>query len=165
MSAESNESRAASEGARPDLWSRTYQIGVVVRDIVQAAAFYERLGIGPFEEGPSAHTVERKIYGTDAPDVAVKGLVAQMGNIEFELLQPVAGKGIQAEFLERHGEGVVHLCAYTDDLDRDMAELTSLGCAVISYGRVSDGGRFAYFETREVGGLVLELFQPGETFT
>jgi len=81
------------------------------------------------------------------------------------LLQPVAGKGIQAEFLERHGEGVVHLCAYTDDIDRDIADLTGLGHEVISYGEVSDGGRFAYFETREVGGLVLELFQPGETFT
>lgn len=164
MPAESKPEPVAG-GARADLWSRTYQIGVVVRDIEQAAAFYERLGIGPFTEGPSAHTLVRKIYGSDAPDVAVKGLIAQMGDIEFELLQPVAGKGIQAEFLERHGEGVVHLCAYTDDIDRDIAELTGLGHEVISYGEVSDGGRFAYFETRRVGGLVLELFQPGETFT
>ena len=119
----SEESQPPTGGIRPDLWSRTYQIGVVVRDITQAAAFYERLGIGPFEEGPSAHTLVRRIYGKDAPDVAVKGLIAQMGNIEFELLQPVAGKGIQAEFLERHGEGVVHLCAYTDDIDRDYAAL------------------------------------------
>ena len=164
MSAESNESQPGAGGIRPDLWSRTYQIGVVVRDIAEAAAFYERLGVGPFVEGPSGHTVERRIYGQDAPDVALRGLITQMGNIEFELLQPVSGKSIQAEFLERHGEGVVHLCAHTDDLDRDMADLTSLGYAVISYGRVSDGGRFAYFETRRVGGLVLELFQPGETF-
>ncbi len=163
MSEQPNES--ANMGVREDLWSRTYQIGVVVRDLEQAVEFYERLGIGPFVEGPSGHTLERKIYGVDAPDVAVRGLIAQMGDIEFELLQPVAGKGIQAEFLERHGEGVVHLCGYTDDLDRDMADLTGLGYAVISYGRVSDGGRFAYFETREVGGLVLELFEPGETFT
>lgn len=165
MPEESNESRPGAGRCRPDLWSRAYQIGVVVRDIERAAAFYERLGIGPFEEGPSAHTLVRRIYGKDAPDVAVKGLIARMGNIEFELLQPVAGKGIQAEFLDRHGEGVVHLCAYTDDIDRDIADLGALGHEVISYGEVSDGGRFAYFETREVGGLVLELFQPGETFT
>lgn len=161
----SDDSKPARSGVRADLWSRTYQIGVVVRDIERAAAFYERLGIGPFSEGPSAHTLVRKIYGADAPDVAVKGLIAQMGDVEFELLQPVAGKGIQAEFLERHGEGVVHLCAYTDDIDGDIADLTALGHEVISYGEVSDGGRFAYFETREVGGLVLELFQPGGTFT
>ena len=146
---------------REDLWSRTYQVGVVVRDIDRAVEFYERLGVGPFEEGPSAHAVERKIYGREAPDVKVKGLIAQMGPIEFELLQPVAGRGVQAEFLEKHGEGVVHLCAYTDDLDRDLADLTALGYQVISSGVLDDGGKFAYFDTREVGGLVLELFQTG----
>ena len=146
---------------REDLWSRTYQVGVVVRDIDRAVEFYERLGVGPFVEGPSAHTLERKIYGQDAPDVKVKGLITQMGPIEFELLQPVAGRGIQAEFLEKHGEGVVHLCAHTDDLDRDVADLTALGYRVISSGLLDDGGKFAYFDTREVGGLVLELFQTG----
>lgn len=147
---------------REDLWSRTYQVGVVVRDIDRAVEFYERLGIGPFVEGPSAHALERKIYGQDAPDVKLKGLITQMGPIEFELLQPVAGRGIQAEFLEKHGEGVVHLCAHTDDLDRDVADLTALGYRVISSAVLEDGGKFAYFDTREVGGLVLELFQTGD---
>lgn len=147
---------------REDLWSRTYQVGVVVRDIDRAVEFYERLGVGPFEEGPSGHTLERKIYGREAPDVKVKGLIAQMGPIEFELLQPVEGRGVQAEFLEKHGEGVVHLCARTDDLDRDAADLTALGYEVISSGLLDDGGKFAYFDTREVGGLVLELFQTGD---
>ena len=147
--------------ARSDLWDRTYQIGVVVRDLDQAKDFYERLGIGPFEEGPSGHTLERRIYGELAPDAAVRGAVAPMGDIEFELQQPVSGDTIQSEFLERHGEGVVHLCAFSDDLDRDIAELTELGYDVISEGRINDGGHFAYFDTREIGGLVLELFEPG----
>ena len=149
------------EHARPNLWDRTYQIGVVVRDLDQAKAFYERLGIGPFDEGPSAHTLERRIYGEPAPDAAVRGALAKMGDLEFELLQPVSGRTIQGEFLERHGEGVVHLCAYTDDLDRDIAELTGLGYEVISEGWLEDGGHFAYFDTRATGGLVLELFQNG----
>lgn len=147
--------------ARDDLWSRTYQVGVVVRDIEKAARFYERLGIGPFVEGPSAHALERKIYGEDVSDARVKGLIAQMGSVEFELLQPVSDNTIQAEFLEKHGEGVIHLCAHTDDLDRDVAELTALGYRVISSAVLADGGRFAYFDTREVGGLILELFQTG----
>lgn len=147
--------------ARSDIWDRTYQIGVVVRDLDRAKVFYERLGIGPFSEGPSGHTLERRIYGELAPDAAVRGAIAKMGEIEFELLEPVSGKTIQGEFLERHGEGVVHLCAFSDDLDRDIKELTELGYEVISEGRIDDGGHFAYFDTRETGGLVLELFEPG----
>ncbi len=147
---------------RKDLWSRTYQVGVIVRDIDKAARFYERLGIGPFVEGPSAHALERKIYGKDAPDAEVRGAIAQMGSVEFELLQPVSGDSIQAEFLEKRGEGVIHLCAHTDDLDRDIEDLTELGFRVISSAVLADGGKFAYFDTREVGGLILELFQTGD---
>jgi len=150
--------------ARPDLWDRTYQVGVVVRDLDKAIAFYERLGIGPFGEGPSASTLERRVHGDDAPDTRVAGKIAQMGNIEFELLQPVAGRSVQGDFLEEHGEGIVHICAHTDDLDRDIAEMAELGYKVISYGRLDDGGQFAYFDTQEVGGLVLELFQTGTSW-
>lgn len=152
------------KSARSDLWDRMYQIGVVVRDMDRAKAFYERLGIGPFVEGPSAHTLERRIYGEIAPDAKVRGAIAQTGTFEFELMEPVAGRTIQSDFLEQHGEGVVHLCAHTDDLDRDIKELTELGYEVISEGRIEDGGHFAYFDTREVGGLVLELFQPGSAW-
>jgi methylmalonyl-CoA/ethylmalonyl-CoA epimerase len=150
--------------ARPGLWERAYQVGVVVRDLDQAVAFYEGLGIGPFVEGPSAHTVERKIYGESSTEARVKGRLAQMGNIEFELLQPVSGRTVQGDFLEEHGEGVVHICAHTDDLERDIEELTGLGYEVISEGKLSDGGRFAYFDTRGVGGLILELFETGSSW-
>jgi catechol 2,3-dioxygenase-like lactoylglutathione lyase family enzyme len=152
------------KSARSGIWDRAYQVGVVVRDLDQAVAFYERLGIGPFEEGPSAHTIERKIYGEPSTDAKVEGRLAQMGNIEFELLQPVSGRTVQGDFLEEHGEGVVHICAHTDDLERDVEELTALGYEVISEGKLSDGGRFAYFDTRAVGGLILELFETGSSW-
>ena len=150
---------------RSGLWDRAYQVGVVVGDLDRAKAFYERLGIGPFEEGPSGHTLRRHIYGEPAPDAAVRGALARMGDFEFELLQPISGKTIQGEFLETKGEGVVHICAFTDDIDRDIEELTGLGYEVISEGWLDDGGHFAYFDTREVGGLVLELFETGSEWS
>ena len=155
---------SSERAARSGLWDRAFQVGVVVKDLDQAKAFYERLGVGPFVEGPSAHTLRREIYGVSSPDSTVRGVITQMGNIEFELLQPVAGRTVQGEFLESHGEGVVHICAYSDDIDRDIEELTSLGYEVISEGWLEDGGHFAYFDTREVGGLVLELFQTGSSW-
>lgn len=142
-------------------WDRTYQVGVVVRDLEAARAHYERAGIGPFVEGPSRHAVERQVYGRPAPDVEVRGLLAAMGPVELELLQPVSGTSVQADALATRGEHALHLCAYTDDLERDVADMTRRGFRVISRGRFLDSGSFAYFDTRAIGGLVLELYQPG----
>ena len=152
-------------GPLAGLWDRAYQVGIVVRDMDRAIAFYEALGIGPFVEGPSAHAVDRRIYGRLEPDAEVTGRIAQMGSIEFELMQPVRGKSIQAEFLEKHGEGVVHICAHTDNLATDIERMAANGFPVISSAEFDDGGKFAYFDTREVGGVVLELFQPGDSWS
>ena len=151
-----------AEETRDSLWDKTYQIAVVVRDIEQATEFYEDLGIGPFVEGPSAHSMWRRVYGELEPDAKLLGRITQMGPIEFELMQPVRGKTIQSEFLDKHGEGVIHICAYTDDLDRDAALMKEKGFPAISEAEFDDGGKFAYFDTRAVGGLILELFQPGD---
>lgn len=150
--------------APKSLWDRMYQVGVVVRDMDRAVRFYEQLGIGPFVDGPSAQAIDRKINGRLEPDALLSGKIARMGAIEFELLQPVRGRTIQREFLETKGEGVIHLCGYTDDLERDIAVISKRGYPTISSAHFSDGGSFAYFDTREVGGIVLELFQPGSKF-
>lgn len=143
-------------------WAQTYQVAVVVRDIDEAIRHYESLGIGPFKEGPSGSSIERRVYGKPAPDAKVIGRVAQMGPIEFELLQPVSGRTIYHDFLESRGEGVIHICAYTDDLQRDMNDMADKGYREVSYLKLDDGGEAAHFDTGRVGGLLFELFQLGE---
>lgn len=144
-------------------WEQTYQIGIVVRDLEEAVEHFERAGIGPFTDGPSASTVHREVFGSPAPATRVRGKVAQMGPVEFELLEPVSGASVQSEALGARGEHALHLCAYTDDLDAEIERMTRAGFPVISYGELDDGGRFAYFDTRQVGGLILEYFERGTT--
>lgn len=149
------------EKKEKSLWERAYQVAVVVKDMDKAIKFYESLGIGPFVEGPSAVALERRIYGKLEPDAEVMGRIARMGSIELELMQPVQGNSIQMEYLKTRGEGVIHICAYTDDIDADIKTMEEKGFRVISSAHFPDGGKFAYFDTREVGGLILELFQTG----
>jgi methylmalonyl-CoA/ethylmalonyl-CoA epimerase len=147
-------------GAPP--WTRAYQVCIVVADLDRAVEFYEALGIGPFREGPSAHTTRRLIRGAESTDTKLAGRIAPLGALELELIQPVAGPSIQQEYLDSHGEGAIHVCAHTDDLQRDIAWMRDeRQVDVISYGELSDGGSFAYFDTQSVGGLVLELYQLG----
>ena len=144
-------------------FSRAYQVGIVVRDMDKAIEFYESLGIGPFHEGPSAIAIDRKVYGKPA-DVKIRGAITQLGQIEFELFEPIEGESIQKEFLDTKGEGVVHIGSYVDDIDSEVAKLVEKGFEVISSGGISDGGKFAYIDTRSIGGVVLELFQAGTTW-
>lgn len=136
-------------------WDRIYQIGVVVESIEAASAHYAKAGIGPFTEGPSEAAHDRRVHGLPS-DAVVRGACVQLGPIELELLQPVSGASFQAEMLRERGEHALHVCAYTDDLDADIAEMAAAGFPVVSEGTLADGGRFAYFDTRAVGGLILE---------
>lgn len=142
-------------------WHSAYQVGVVVEDLDRAIRFYETLGVGPFIEGPSAHALDRRIRGRPEPEAEVAGRTARLGNIELELLQPISGVSIQKEFLETRGEGVIHICAHTDHLDSDIRWMQERGFKVISSAHLADGGKFSYFDTQDVGGIILELFQPG----
>ncbi|MGO1850804.1 VOC family protein [Microbacterium sp.] len=136
-------------------WDRIYQIGVVVADLDDAIAHYAKAGIGPFHEGPSAAATDRRVHGLPS-DAVVRGACVQLGPIELELLQPVNGDSFQDEMLKEKGEHALHVCAYTDDLDADTAEMAEAGFPVVSEGNLADGGRFAYYDTRAVGGLILE---------
>ncbi len=147
------------------LWSRTYQVAVVVRDLDKAVKFYESIGIGPFHEGPSVGVIKRTFKGKPVTDIKNKGVLTQVGQIEFELIQPIAGRSIYSEFLEKKGEGVVHISSYTDDFDRDAAKLTAKGFKMITSGILDDGGKFASFDTSETGGVLFELFQTGPKWT
>lgn len=163
MTAEQEGPRTAGrDGERPLLdWATSYQVGIVVRDMERAVEFYETLGIGPFVANGSGTASERKVYGEPAPGTVVRGAIAPMGSIELELLSPVSGPSVQQEWLDTRGESVIHVCARTDDLDAVIAEMQSRGFPPISTGTFVNNERFAYFDTREVGGLILEFMQPG----
>ena len=151
-------------GKETSPFANVYQIGVIVRDMDEAVAFYEGLGIGPFESPKDpVPLVDRRVYGNPAPDVKNRVGKAQMGGVQFELVQPIAGESVQKEFLEKHGEGINHLGFLVEDLEGEVAKLLAKGFRVISSAKRAAGGAMAYLDTDKVGGIVFELIQrpPG----
>lgn len=106
---------------------------------------------------------EYLVYGK-TPEHAAKtrGIVAEIGSLRIELLQPVEGESVHKEFLESTGEGINHIAFTVDDLDRETEKLVEKGFPVI-LSMVLPGQTersVVYIDTRnKFSNLIIELIQ------
>ncbi len=95
--------------------------------------------------------------------------LAYAGDLQLEVIEPVSGPTIHAEFLAAHGPGLHHVCREVDDLDAACARAEAAGTPVLMRGSMMDGQiAFAYLEAAEGsaddgadGAPYLELAQVG----
>lgn len=142
-------------------FSKVSQIGVIVKDMERAVKHYESLGIGPFRPLKNIATKERKILGKKIDPNAFKlqVLVARLGSVDLELIQPVEGDSLWKEFLDKKGEGINHLGFFVDDIEKEEAKLADKGLPVLYSTRFQGGGGAAYFDSGKIGGVLFELIQ------
>ena len=133
-----------------------YQLGYVVRDIEKACRYYESVfGTGPFSDVIDVNMDGALLRGKPV-ETAIKVAFVQSGDVQIELIEPVVGKNLYTEFLETRGEGIHHLAYKVDDIEAIKAVYTEkVGEPIFS----RDMGimEFAYFDTSEVGGLMIEF--------
>jgi hypothetical protein len=78
--------------------------------------------------------------------------------VQIELLHPVSGDGLHAEFLASNGPGAHHLGFLVDDLDAEIAAARPLGFENVQ-GATFGALRFCYLDTFEPLGLYVELVE------
>ena len=96
------------------------------------------------------------------PKAELKLKMVQLGSVTLELLQPVEGDFTHKEFLDSNGEGIQHIAFTVDDIDfdKETAKMVEKGCPVILTAKdLGTGGRCAYFDTRKVGDVIIELME------
>ena len=125
-------------------------IGVVVRDVDKAVESYQSLGI--VDKATDRVTMEGK-------KAKLVGRFIHIGSLLIELWQPIRGETVQQEFLNSRGEGVNHIAFHVDDLDRERDKLVAKGIPVV-FSVKDENGYMAYFDTRKVGNILIELIQP-----
>jgi methylmalonyl-CoA/ethylmalonyl-CoA epimerase len=139
---------------------RIDQVCVVVRDLQKTREHYwTHLGIGPwkiylFEE---ILLREMTIKGKHAK-YSMHVAICEMENILIELIQPLAGDTIYREHLEQKGEGLHHLGLIVENLDLEIERFETGGIGTLQTGRFQEGG-FAYLDTQEKFGTILELIE------
>jgi catechol 2,3-dioxygenase-like lactoylglutathione lyase family enzyme len=142
-------------------FAKLHHVGVVVRDIQKAIAYFESLGIGPFRAGDGkVFTVpfKGKLHGRPAEwKTTISN--ARMGDVELELLEPAEGAQALKESLDATGEGLHHLGFITDDLEREKANFRKAGIGIWTEGGAAAG--FFYSDPSPVGNLAIEFRTMG----
>jgi catechol 2,3-dioxygenase-like lactoylglutathione lyase family enzyme len=143
---------------------RPFQIGIVVRDVSEAVERYRHLwGIDDWmivENGPeNMHGLH---YMGEPSDFSMR-LALTGSDPQLELLQPLEGPSILADWLERRGEGLHHMGVLVASVDETIAQMAETGirCLQHGYGFGADGsGAFAYFDTEAELGCLIEAIEP-----
>jgi hypothetical protein len=151
-----------------DTFGSVVQIGVVVKDLDQTIkVLSEVFGMGPFRsiEFPPAgrSDILRFYYGQPGTFTARLGFT-ELGPVELELIQPVSGESIWADFLRERGEGIHHIRFNTFDLQPVMDHLAGHGIGVAQMGSgIRPGTTWANFDTENKVGFVIEVMKalPG----
>lgn len=140
-----------------------HHVSVVVRDMEKAIKFYESLGIGPFPPllGPQGKVslVNKTLHGKSADwEFDLRHAKSGVGDLTFELIQPLEGDTPVKEFLEKKGEGIQHIGFFVDDIEQERAKMAGKGFKITQSGETPTV-KWAYFGTDAVGGVSIELMQ------
>lgn len=147
-------------GADPFL-GQALEIGVVTRDHRRTMAGLWRLGIGPWQVHTFSpeNTTNQRYRGQPSP-FTLKVCFAHHGTLVWELIEPVSGPTIFAEFLERHGEGLHHVaydCNHAP-FEQRLAGFARRGFQLVQSGSWLGRNHFAFFATEQATTTCLETY-------
>jgi hypothetical protein len=134
-----------------------WQVGIIVKDIQKAMDGMAKIGIGPFASLYAEPTVKWEEKGKPI-EVKLKMKFASMGPLEIELIEPIS-ECMQKEFLDNQGEGIQHISYFVKDIDKEVKRLTGAGFKLVQRGWRPTSGGYAFFDTRESIGFMLEIIQ------
>jgi methylmalonyl-CoA/ethylmalonyl-CoA epimerase len=140
-----------------------FQVAFVVGDLERAVrAFDTPLAAGPWRGwvfGPQGQG--REYHGRTAEWTLRLALNSRSPH--YELIEPLEGPSIHADWLAERGEGFHHLGYVVPSLEQTTAEMEAAGHPVIarihSFGNAGDGAA-AYYDTAEALGFLIEAVEP-----
>ena len=122
-------------------------IGIAVKSSDTTLKFYEDiLGI----KSVGSETVEeQKVTTTFLP----------LGDSELELLESTSPEGAVANFIEKRGEGVQHICFRVENIEEALRELKEKGVKLIDETprRGAGGAKIAFLHPKSTYGVLIEL--------
>ena len=140
------------------------QLGIVVEDVEKSVeAYWHLFGIGPwvFMDGTMGDR-DGLLYGVTFadPETRIKIATAELGDMQFELLQPVSGTSSHMDFLKIRGQGIHHV-SFGDMQDHDMVvdAMQRKGIGIEMSGVLGNAITFTYFASQSDLGTIFEVLK------
>lgn len=139
---------------------RVDHVGVVVRDIAAATAFFVALGFEPAVEAEVGGDWVDRIVGLRGVQATIAMLAAPDGSSRFELAAFASPESPPAEApAPANAPGLRHVCLTIDDLEAAVARVQALGAELVgAVERYRDSYLLCYVRGPE--GIIVELTQP-----
>ena len=139
-------------GYGPTMFRRIDHVGIAVRDLDEAIAFYElAFGVTPVHEEVNEEQGVREAM-----------LAVGDGDTRIQLLAPLSDDSAIAKFLDRSGPGVQQVAYTVDDVEAVAETLRGKGMRVLyeKARRGTAGSLVNFVHPKDTGGVLVELVQP-----
>jgi catechol 2,3-dioxygenase-like lactoylglutathione lyase family enzyme len=136
-------------------FDKLHHICIVVHDIDKAQAYYESIGIGPWEAYPPLTEYEELEVPSREGFMAMQYRICNLPNVQLQLCQPSHDPSPQRSHLDSKGEGVFHIGFEVPDADAAEAEAQGKGLSVLMHGRRKNRTGFTYYDTAAKAGVIL----------
>jgi catechol 2,3-dioxygenase-like lactoylglutathione lyase family enzyme len=136
-------------------FDKLHHICIVVHDIDKAQAYYDSIGIGPWEAYPPLTEYEELQVPSPKGFMAMQYRICNLPNVQLQLCQPSHDPTPQRIHLDTKGEGVFHIGFEVRDADAAEAEAERDGLSVLMRGRRENRTGFTYYDTADKAGVIL----------
>lgn len=125
-------------------------IAIAVKDLDEAISLYQSL----LGKGPD--------HIEEVADQQVRAAFFGVGQANLELLFPTSPDSPVANFLDKRGPGLHHLCLQVKNLEQHLDDLKAKGVKLIDEKpRIgAHGKRIAFIHPKSTGGVLIELSEP-----
>lgn len=147
------------------IFTSVLQVAIVVKDCdAMVRKYADEYGIGPwtiYEFNPN--TVDNMILHDKPQGYAMRLALANIGGVQWEIIEPKDDKSIYAKFLKEHGEGLHHVAFGVEDYDKAMEFFRAKGHHILQGGDLERFYLHLPYDSRRARGNCRDL-QPSPGF-
>jgi catechol 2,3-dioxygenase-like lactoylglutathione lyase family enzyme len=146
-----------------------FQICLIVDDLERYSENYRKiLGFDVPTDVQTTHSFDhtQASYYGQPMNARAKIVSLMMGNVAFELLQPLEEGSVWMDYLQKHGAGIHHIAFNVPRIAPAVAFFADNGYHVTQQGLFTGRtGSYAYLDTDKDLGMTLELLEHYNTHT